>query len=86
MFQYITFKMCLNDHHMYILVLKGRGYIDHKCGVTRQKHVLQYNTVKPNLKGPVDLLRFRESFGLKKAKIKKNFGLDISFGSSNSSV
>merc|ERR1719239_2099398 len=56
---------------MYILVLKGRGYIDHKCGVTRQKHVhvLQYNTVKPNLKGPVYLLRFRESFGLKKAKI-----------------
>merc|ERR1719239_1308765 len=56
---------------MSILVLKGRGYIDHKCGVTRQKHVLQYNTVKPNLKGPVDLLWFRESFGFKKAKIKK---------------
>jgi len=29
------------------------------------------------------LIRFRDSFGLKKAKIKKNFGLDVSFGSSN---
>ena len=27
--------------------------------------------VKPNLKGSVVLLRFRDSFGLKKAKIKK---------------
>ena len=33
--------------------------------------VVQYNTVKPNLKGPADLLRFRDSFGFKKAKIKK---------------
>ena len=33
--------------------------------------VLQYNTVKLNLKGPADLLRFRDSFGFKKAKIKK---------------
>ena len=31
--------------------------------------VLHYNTVKPNLKEPADLLRFRDSFGLKKAKI-----------------
>jgi len=33
--------------------------------------VVQYNTVKPNLKGSAVLLRFRDSFGLKKAKIKK---------------
>ena len=41
--------------------------------------------VKPNLKGPADLLRFRDSFGFKKSKDKekKNSGLDISFGSSN---
>ena len=39
--------------------------------------------VKPNLKGPADLLRFRDSFGFKKARIKKNSGLDISFDSSN---
>ena len=32
---------------------------------------IQYNTVKPNLKEPVVLLRFRGSFGLEKAKIKK---------------
>ena len=49
---------------------------------------LQYNTVKPNLKGPADLLCFRDtcSFGLKKATIKKNSGVDrvdISFGSPN---
>ena len=46
--------------------------------------VIQYNTVKPNLKGLAVLLRFRDSFGFKKAKKeKKNSGLDISFGSSN---
>ena len=39
--------------------------------------------VKPNLKGSAVLLRFRDSFGLKKAKIKKNSELDISFASSN---
>ena len=33
--------------------------------------ILQYNTVKPNLKGSAILLRFRDSFGFKKAKIKK---------------
>ena len=33
--------------------------------------VVHYNTVKPNLKGPGILLQFRESFGFKKAKIKK---------------
>ena len=32
---------------------------------------IQYNTVKPNLKGSDVLLRFRDIFGLKKAKIKK---------------
>ena len=32
---------------------------------------IQYNTVKPNLKEPADLLRFRDSLGLKKAKVKK---------------
>jgi len=45
--------------------------------------MLQYNTVKPNLKGLVVLLQFRDIFGLKIAKIKKNSGHDISFGSSN---
>ena len=44
---------------------------------------IQYNTVKPNLKGLAVLPRFRDSFGLKKAKIKKNSGLDISFRSCN---
>ena len=41
---------------------------------------VQYNTVKPNLKGSAVLLQFRDSFGFKKAKItkRKNFGLDIS--------
>ena len=39
--------------------------------------------VKPNLKWSPFLLQFRDSFGLKKAKIKKNSGLDRSFGSSN---
>ena len=29
---------------------------------------IQYNTVKPNLKGPVDLLWFRDSIGLKKQR------------------
>ena len=33
--------------------------------------IIQYNTVKPNLKGLAVLLQFRDSFGLKKAKIKK---------------
>ena len=48
---------------------------------------VQYNTVKPNLKGSTVLLRFRDSFGLKIAKIKEvKSGLDISFGSSNDSV
>ena len=32
---------------------------------------LQYNTVKPNLKGSAILLLFRDSCGFKKAKIKK---------------
>ena len=32
---------------------------------------IQYNTVKPNLKESPVLLRLRDSFGLKKAKIKK---------------
>ena len=44
---------------------------------------IQNNTVKPNLKGLAVLPRFRDSLGLKKAKIKKNSGLDISFGSSS---
>ena len=47
------------------------------------KELVHYNAVKPNLKGSAVLLRFRHSFGLKKAKIKKNSGLDISFSSSN---
>jgi len=34
-------------------------------------NIIQYNTVKPNLKGPAELLWFRDSFGVKKAKIKK---------------
>ena len=33
--------------------------------------LLQYNTVKPNLKGSAVLLWLRDSFGFKKAKIKK---------------
>jgi len=46
--------------------------------------LVQYNTVKPNLKGPADLLRFKDGFGFKKANMnKKNSGLDISFGSSS---
>ena len=47
--------------------------------MTRFK-IIQYNTVKPNLKGQTDLLRFRNSFGLKKSKDKekKNSGLDLS--------
>ena len=32
---------------------------------------IQYNMVKPNFKGPVILLWFRYSFGLKKTKVKK---------------
>ena len=31
--------------------------------------LIQYKTVKPKLKGPSLLLRFRDSFGLKRAKI-----------------
>ena len=38
---------------------------------------LQYNTVKPNLKGSVVLLLFRDSFGLKKAKTKKRKNPDL---------
>ena len=33
--------------------------------------LVQYNTVKPNLKGSEVLLRFRDSFGLRIVKIKK---------------
>ena len=33
--------------------------------------LVQYNTVKPNLKGPADLLRFKDGFGFKKANMKK---------------
>ena len=36
-------------------------------------------TVKPNLKRPADLLRFRDSFGLKKAKIKKRKIPDLKY-------
>ena len=42
--------------------------------------IIQYNTVKPYIKESAVLLLFRDNFGLKKAKIKKNSGLDISFG------
>ena len=54
-------------------------------GIIFKSLLIQYNTVKLNLKGPSDLLRFRDSFDLKKSKDKekKNFGLNISFGSSN---
>ena len=38
---------------------------------------LQYNTVKPNLKGSAVLHWFRNSFGFKKAKIKKRKILDL---------
>ena len=38
---------------------------------------IQYNTVKPNLKGSVVLLWFRDSFGLKQAKIKKRKNPDL---------
>ena len=43
---------------------------------------VQYNTVKPNLKGSPVLLQFRDSFGFKKSKDKekKNSGLELSFG------
>ena len=34
-------------------------------------NIIHYNTVKPNLKGLAILLRFKDSFDLKKAKIKK---------------
>ena len=46
---------------------------------------IQYNMVKPNLKGSAVLLRFRDGFGFKKSKNKEkiNSTLDISFGSSN---
>ena len=43
-------------------------------------YIIQYNTVKPNLKGSPVLLRFRDS---SKDKEKKKSGLEISFGSSN---
>ena len=41
--------------------------------------------MKPKLKGPDVLLRFRDSLGFKKAKNKEkiNSGLEISFGPSN---
>ena len=39
--------------------------------------MLQYNIVKPNLKGSAILLRFKDSFGLKKAKIKKRKNLNL---------
>ena len=42
---------------------------------SNQKYDITYNTVKTNLKESADLIRFRDSFGLKKAKIKKNSGL-----------
>ena len=42
-----------------------------KKGGTLGLFVIQYNMVKPNLKGSAVLLRLRDSFGLKKAKIKK---------------
>ena len=35
-----------------------------------ERILIQYNTVKPNLKGSAVLLRFRDSFSFKKAKIK----------------
>ena len=41
------------------------------------KTIIHYNMVKPNLKGPADLLRFIDSFGLKKAKIKERKILDL---------
>jgi len=46
---------------------------------------IQYNTVKSNFKGPAGLLRFRYSFGFKKSKDmeKENYGLEISFDSSD---
>ena len=44
-----------------------------------KKYIIQYNTVKQNFKGLAVLFWFRDSFGLKKAKImkKKNSGLYI---------
>ena len=37
--------------------------------------LIQYNTVKPNVKGPAVLLGFRDSFGLNiKARLKQNQG------------
>ena len=58
-----------------------KSWVKH-CGKSNK---IQYNTVKPNFKGSVVLLRFRDCFGFKKAKIKKrkNSVFDISFGSSN---
>ena len=49
------------------------------------KEFVQYNMVKPNIKGSAVIFRFRDGFGLKKGKIKKkkHSGLYISFGSSN---
>ena len=41
------------------------------CVLRNQYKYLQYNMVKPNLKGSAVLLLFRDSFGFKKAKIKK---------------
>ena len=40
---------------------------------------LQYNTVKLNLKGSAVLLRFRDSFGFKKAKIEKRKITDLKY-------
>jgi len=50
-----------------------------KIYVNKYDKMIQYNTVIPNLKGSTVLPQFRDSFGLKKAKIKKNSGLYISF-------
>ena len=40
---------------------------------------IEYNTVKPNLKGSAVLLWFRNSFGLKKAKNKESKIPDLKY-------
>ena len=45
--------------------------------------IIQYNTVKPNFKGPAVLLRFTDNFGFKKAKIKKRKIPDLTYLSAN---
>ena len=50
-----------------------------ECTDKGRSFQLQYNTVKPNLKGLAVLLQFRESFGFKKAKIKKRKIPDLTY-------